>query len=48
MSSMLSHAFAQTPTGTLSVSVRDDAPGTLELGSLDARAARQLIRALQV
>ncbi|MFJ9620760.1 hypothetical protein [Streptomyces sp. NPDC101181] len=48
VSSMLSHAFAQATTGgTLSVSVRDDAPRTLELGSLDARAARQLIRALQ-
>ncbi|MFH9475844.1 hypothetical protein ACH4L7_18610 [Streptomyces anulatus] len=44
----LAHAFPQaTGGGTLSVSVRENAPGLLDLGSIDARTARRLIRALQ-
>ncbi|MBK3562031.1 hypothetical protein JHN55_36970 [Streptomyces sp. MBT56] len=45
---LLAHAFPQaTGGGTLSVSVRENAPGLLGLGSIDARTARRLIRALQ-
>ncbi|MFD3813603.1 hypothetical protein ACFWRZ_00860 [Streptomyces rubiginosohelvolus] len=45
---LLGHAFPQaTGGGTLSVSVRENAPRILELGSIDARTARRLIRALQ-
>ncbi|MFI1932401.1 hypothetical protein [Streptomyces sp. NPDC020330] len=45
---MLDHAFPQaTGCGALSVSVRENAPDILELGSIDARTARRLIRALQ-
>ncbi|XCM31564.1 hypothetical protein ABXI76_21340 [Streptomyces parvus] len=45
---LLARAFPQaTGGGTLSVSVRENAPGLLDLGSIDARTARRLIRALQ-
>ncbi|MFJ9890767.1 hypothetical protein ACIQRW_33630 [Streptomyces sp. NPDC091287] len=45
---MLDHTFPQaTGGGTLPVSVRENTPGLLELGSIDARTARRLIRALQ-
>ncbi|MFG3397063.1 hypothetical protein [Streptomyces parvus] len=45
---LLAHAFPQaTGGGTLSVSVRENAPGLLDLGSIDARTARRLIRALK-
>ncbi|MFJ6610313.1 hypothetical protein ACIQPT_08535 [Streptomyces sp. NPDC091289] len=45
---MLGQAFQQaTGGGTLSVSVRENASHILELGSIDARTARHLIRALQ-
>ncbi|MFF8967103.1 hypothetical protein ACF1BK_30620 [Streptomyces globisporus] len=45
---LLDHAFPQaTGGGTLSVSVREEAPNLLNLGSIDARTARRLIRALQ-
>ncbi|MFQ6850256.1 hypothetical protein AAIB46_05030 [Streptomyces sp. 35M1] len=45
---MLTEAFPQaTGGGTLSVSVRENTPGLLDLGSIDARTARSLIRALQ-
>ncbi|MGW4626142.1 hypothetical protein [Streptomyces rubiginosohelvolus] len=45
---LLDHAFPQaTGGGTLSVSVRESTPGLLHLGSIDARTARRLIRALQ-
>jgi hypothetical protein len=45
---MLSQAFSQaTGGGALSVSVRENTPDILDLGSIDARTARGLIRALQ-
>ncbi|EFE75386.1 hypothetical protein K7395_20720 [Streptomyces filamentosus] len=45
---LLDHTFPQaTGGGALSVSVRESAPGHLHLGSIDARTARRLIRALQ-
>ncbi|WP_282686702.1 MULTISPECIES: hypothetical protein [unclassified Streptomyces] len=45
---LLAHAFPQaTGGGTLSVSVREETPNLLDLGSVDARTARRLIRALQ-
>ncbi|UZI30595.1 hypothetical protein N7925_20790 [Streptomyces sp. CA-278952] len=45
---MLDHTFPQaTGGGTLPVSVRKNTPGLLELGSIDARTARRLIRAPQ-
>lgn len=48
MGAMLGRAFPQaTGGGILSVSVRENTPHILELGSIDARTARRLIRALQ-
>ncbi|MFI7291025.1 hypothetical protein ACIBRY_30915 [Streptomyces anulatus] len=48
VTAMLGSAFPQaTGGGVLSVSVRENAPEMLELGSIDARTARRLIRALQ-
>lgn len=44
---MLTHAFPQATGGALSVSVRENTPDLLDLGSIDARTARRLIRALQ-
>ncbi|MGW1296577.1 hypothetical protein [Streptomyces sp. NPDC002533] len=44
---MLDHAFPQATGGALSVSVRENTPDLLDLGSIDARTARRLIRALQ-
>ncbi|MGW0641269.1 hypothetical protein [Streptomyces badius] len=45
---LLVHAFPQaTGGGTLSVSVRENTADLLDLGSIDARTARRLIRALQ-
>lgn len=45
---MLDHAFPQaTGGGALSVSVRENTPDLLDLGPIDARTARRLIRALQ-
>ncbi|MFF3030800.1 hypothetical protein ACFVS7_07265 [Streptomyces rubiginosohelvolus] len=45
---LLDHAFPQaTGGGALSVLVRENAPTLLDLGSIDARTARRLIRALQ-
>ncbi|MFE2974246.1 hypothetical protein [Streptomyces sp. NPDC059258] len=45
---LLDHAFPQaTGGGTLPVSVREETPNLLDLGSIDARTARRLIRALQ-
>lgn len=45
---LLAEAFsAATGGGTLDVSVRGDAPAVVELGALDARAARRLIGALR-
>ncbi|OCC09743.1 hypothetical protein [Streptomyces sp. PTY087I2] len=44
---MLDQAFPQATGGALSVSVRENAPDLLDLGSIDARTARRLIRALQ-
>lgn len=44
---MLGQVFPQAPGGgVLAVSVRGDASHILELGSIDARTARRLIRAL--
>ncbi|WP_405186309.1 hypothetical protein OG582_15665 [Streptomyces anulatus] len=45
---MLGQAFPQaTGGGALSVSVREDTPEILELGSIDARTARRLISTLR-
>ncbi|MFJ7085291.1 hypothetical protein ACIQU8_18910 [Streptomyces griseus] len=45
---MLTQAFPQaTGCSALSVSVREHTPDLLDLGSIDARTARRLIRALQ-
>ncbi|ALU98103.1 hypothetical protein WQO_14385 [Streptomyces globisporus C-1027] len=45
---LLAHAFPQaTGGGTVPVSVRESTPDPLPLGSIDARTARRLIRALQ-
>ncbi|MFE7333608.1 hypothetical protein [Streptomyces griseus] len=45
---MLIQAFPQaTGGGVLSVSVRENTPDLLDRGSIDARTARRLIRALQ-
>ncbi|MFG3407754.1 hypothetical protein [Streptomyces sp. NPDC048142] len=45
---MLGQVFPQaTGGGALSVSVRENTRGLLDLGSIDARTARRLIRALQ-
>ncbi|MFI1782492.1 hypothetical protein [Streptomyces rubiginosohelvolus] len=45
---LLAHAFPQaTGGGTVPVSVRESTPDLLHLGSIDARTARRLIRALQ-
>lgn len=45
---MLAQAFPQAAGGgALSVSVRENTPDLLDLGSIDARTARRLIRALQ-
>ncbi|MGK3093898.1 hypothetical protein ACG93S_28165 [Streptomyces sp. WAC01490] len=45
---LLAEAFsAATGGGTLDVSVRGEAPDVVELGALDARAARRLIGALR-
>ncbi|WP_103513207.1 hypothetical protein [Streptomyces sp. SM13] len=44
---MLTQAFPQATGGALSVSVRENTPDLLDLGSIDARTARRLIRALQ-
>ncbi|MFD4222393.1 hypothetical protein [Streptomyces griseus] len=44
---MLIQAFPQSTGGALSVSVREHTPDLLDLGSIDARTARRLIRALQ-
>lgn len=45
---LLAHAFPQaTGGGTVPVSVRGSTPDLLHLGSIDARTARRLIRALQ-
>ncbi|MFC8623175.1 hypothetical protein [Streptomyces anulatus] len=45
---MLGRAFPQAAGGgILSVSVREDAPEILELGSIDARTARRLISTLR-
>ncbi|MFH9683192.1 hypothetical protein [Streptomyces globisporus] len=45
---LLDHAFPQaTGGGTVPVSVRERTPHLLHLGSIDARTARRLIRALQ-
>ncbi|MEU4179739.1 hypothetical protein [Streptomyces sp. NPDC026589] len=45
---MLGQAFPEaTGGGALPVSVREDAPDTLELGAIDARTARRLISALR-
>ncbi|WKN15396.1 hypothetical protein NEH83_15030 [Streptomyces sp. JUS-F4] len=44
---MLIQAFPQSTGGALSVSVREHTPDLLDLGSIDARTARRLIRTLQ-
>ncbi|MFH9763764.1 hypothetical protein ACH4MJ_31725 [Streptomyces anulatus] len=45
---MPDHTFPQaTGGGALSVSVRENTPDLLDLGPIDARTARRLIRALQ-
>ncbi|MFE9457668.1 hypothetical protein [Streptomyces californicus] len=45
---LLRHVFPQaTGGGALSVSVREEAPGLLDLGAIDARTARRLVRALR-
>ncbi|MFD3971526.1 hypothetical protein [Streptomyces cyaneofuscatus] len=45
---LLAQAFpAATGGGVLDVSVREEAPGVVELGPLDARTARRLIGALR-
>ncbi|MDW4912684.1 hypothetical protein [Streptomyces californicus] len=45
---LLSHAFPEaTGGGALSVCVREEAPGLLDLGAIDARTARRLVRALR-
>ncbi|MFI1187066.1 hypothetical protein [Streptomyces californicus] len=43
----LGHAFPHATGGALSVSVREEAPGLLDLGAIDARTARRLVRALR-
>lgn len=44
---LLGHAFPEATGSTLSVSVREEAPGLLDLGAIDARTARRLVRALR-
>ncbi|MFD3909262.1 hypothetical protein ACFXOL_35770, partial [Streptomyces californicus] len=45
---LLGHVFPEaTGGGALSVSVREEAPGLLDLGAIDARTARRLVRALR-
>ncbi|WP_432152010.1 hypothetical protein [Streptomyces sp. bgisy029] len=45
---LLAQAFsAATGGGVLDVSVREEAPGVVELGAIDARSARRLIGALR-
>ncbi|WP_369020748.1 hypothetical protein ABZ326_19730 [Streptomyces californicus] len=45
---LLGRVFPEaTGGGALSVSVREEAPGLLDLGAIDARTARRLVRALR-